>query len=327
MGRRARTPPTPASAGCCSAGRRARPPSPSGCRCPPTSRRWPRSRPWQDAGALALETATRGAAPAARGTHVSRTARRPPLHAHARHRLAAHVVLRADPRRGAAREHGGRGRAGGAGHGRRGQPGRRACRDHARPRARQPRPSRRPAVPDGRPAGRAPRSARWSTRCSSTPTRRPPTCTPSCGATSTSSGAGGRSTPPPTSWPRRCCRCSTPRWARWPAGLTLADIAARATGCASSTSSSRWSAATARPRPARRPAPGEWPTCCADTSPPTTRCGPTPTGWSHPSLGGQLLRGYLSGSIDVVLRVGAGQTALRGRRLQDQLARRPRARR
>ena len=45
------------------------------------------------------------------------------------------------------------------------------------------------------------------------------------------------------------------------------------------------------------------PTCCAATCRRTTRCARTPTGSSHPSLGGQLLRGYLSGSIDVVLRV------------------------
>ena len=38
--------------------------------------------------------------------------------------------------------------------------------------------------------------------------------------------------------------------------------------------------------------------------PTATRCAATPTGWSRPSLGGQALRGYLSGSIDVVLRVG-----------------------
>ena len=42
-----------------------------------------------------------------------------------------------------------------------------------------------------------------------------------------------------------------------------------------------------------------------------------------PALGDQALRGYLSGSIDVVLRVGAGaDAALRRRRLQDQPARR-----
>jgi exodeoxyribonuclease V beta subunit len=84
---------------------------------------------WQDAGALALETAMPGAAPPLEARSASRAARRPPFHAHARHRLAAHVVLRADPGRGAAREHGGRGRAGGAGHGRRGVPGGRAGRD------------------------------------------------------------------------------------------------------------------------------------------------------------------------------------------------------
>ena len=63
-----------------------------------------------------------------------------------------------------------------------------------------------------------------------------------------------------------------------------------------------------------------WPACCVATSPPTTRCGRTPTGWRAPGSGQQLLRGYLSGSIDVVLRVGC-RAALPGRRLQDQQAR------
>ena len=43
----------------------------------------------------------------------------------------------------------------------------------------------------------------------------------------------------------------------------------------------------------------------------------------HPALGGQDLRGYLTGSVDVVLRVpGGAGSAVPGRRLQDQLARR-----
>ena len=41
------------------------------------------------------------------------------------------------------------------------------------------------------------------------------------------------------------------------------------------------------------------------TCPTATRCGPTPTALDAPALGGQTLRGYLTGSIDVVLRVPA----------------------
>ena len=99
------------------------------------------------------------------------------------------------------------------------------------------------------------------------------------------------------------CRCSTPRSARWP------------TACGSSTSRLHRPAARARLRvPARRRRPHRRgagrrapaltsPACCAATCRTTTRCAPTPTGSSRPSLGGQVLRGYLSGSIDVVLRV------------------------
>ena len=42
------------------------------------------------------------------------------------------------------------------------------------------------------------------------------------------------------------------------------------------------------------------------TCPPTTRCARTPTRSSRPALGDQPLRGYLTGSIDVVLRVPDG---------------------
>ena len=61
------------------------------------------------------------------------------------------------------------------------------------------------------------RSARWCTRCSSTPTRRPPTSAPSCSATSTTSSAGGRSSSTARSWPTRWSRCPTRRSGRWSA--------------------------------------------------------------------------------------------------------------
>ena len=54
-----------------------------------------------------------------------------------------------------------------------------------------------------------------------------------------------------------------------------------ATGCASSTSSSLWSAATVPAATCPTSSSGRWPTCCAGTSQPTTRCGRTPTGWSR----------------------------------------------
>ncbi len=54
-----------------------------------------------------------------------------------------------------------------------------------------------------------------------------------------------------------------------------------ATGCASSTSSSLWSAATVPAATCQTSSSGRWPTCCAGTSPPTTRCGRTPTASSR----------------------------------------------
>ena len=122
------------------------------------------------------------------------------------------------------------------------------------------------------------RSAPWSTASSSTPTRRPPTSPPSWPAGSRSSAAGGPSTPPPRRSPRRCCRCRRPRSARWREDAPW-PRSGSATGCASSTSSSRWPVASARP-PATYPSPRQ-PPSCGVTWPPTTRCAPTPTGWSR----------------------------------------------
>ena len=122
--------------------------------------------------------------------------------------------------------------------------------------------------------------------------------------------------------PRRSCRCSTTSLGPLAGRPHAWSTSACATGCASSTSRSRWPAATYGRR-RRRPAGRDRPASCAGTSPRTTRCWRTPTGSRRPSLGGQSLRGYLSGSIDVVLRVGRrGRPAVPGRRLQDQPARR-----
>ena len=154
----------------------------------------------------------------------------------------------------------------------------------------------------GRPSGR------WCTACSSTPTRTRRTSRPSSDATSRSSAAGGRWTRRPTSWPRRCCRCSTPRSVRSPAA------------CAS------WTSAL----PDRlRELDFEFPLVGGDRPDrafPEVHLGLIAAVLRRhlsgrrpdaglrrpaesPSLGGQLLRGYLSGSIDVVLRVPDSGTA------------------
>ena len=227
-----------------------------------------------------------------------------PVHPEHRHRVAAHVVLRADPRRGAARHDRRRRRARGPGHGRRG-PGRRG-----------PAPGRSPdeSVPDGadlpspmaRPAGgrdlrlagprrpraRRPRGRRPARRAAATRAR--------------SNAGGGRSRRRPTRSREALVPMQHTSLGPLADGLHARRRSGCATGCASSTSSSRSSAATVPPPSCRWSRCEPWPTCCAATWARTTRCAPTPTGSSRRRSGGQLLRGYLSGSIDVVLRVPDG---------------------
>ena len=188
---------------------------------------------------------------------------------------------------------------------------------------------RRPAV-----AGRPPRTCR----------RRWPTCRP--GATfgslvhavlehadpafarpgrragdrrSASTRCGGRSTCADGRWPRRWCRCTTPAGSARP-GLTLRQIGLR-DRLRELDFEIRWPAAIGG-----RGAPDiGWP-----TSAPLLRAhlpaddplAPYADRLTGDALGDQSLRGYLTGSIDVVLRVRGGPP-VPGRRLQDQLARRP----
>ena len=130
----------------------------------------------------------------------------------------------------------------------------------------------------------------------------PRTSRPSSGDTSRSSAAGGRWTRRPTSWPRRCCRCSTPPSGRSPAACASLDIALpdrlreldfefplvggdRPDRAFPEVHLGLIAAVLRRHLPADDPM-----RAYADRL-------------ESPSLGGQLLRGYLSGSIDVVLRV------------------------
>ena len=183
-------------------------------------------------------------------------------------------------------------------------------------------PRRCAAVSDGRTAGRAPRSGRWCTQCSRTADPHAPDLRRRIGCT------GPR--PVAALARRRDTRC---------AGHGDAAAAHHTARPARAWADPR------RPRP-RRPAPR---TRLRD---PTGRrrsrrsaadvrlAEVAPLLRTHlpaddpllayadrleqPLLGRQSLRGYLSGSIDVVLRV-PGTPPIRRRRLQDQPARRPRA--
>ncbi len=127
---------------------------------------------------------------------------------------------------------------------------------------------------------------------------------------------------PPTSSPTRWSRLrDTPlgplrrrphaaRRRRWP------------TGCASSTSSCRWPAATVASRGRRRAAAATSRRCCGGTCPPATRSRPTPTRWTRP---GPRRPGAarLPHRLDRRRAAGARRrrrAALPRRRLQDQLA-------
>ena len=182
---------------------------------------------------------------------------------------------------------------------------------------------RRPAVADGRPARRRDLRLAGARRARA---RRPARARPARRARRRRSReqlalvAGRRR-------PRRAGRgagAAAPHPAR-PAGAR-ADARrhrAAATGSASSTSRSRWPGATAPAQPTY--AWPRWRRCCARTSPADDPLRAYADRLEQPPLGGQSLRGYLSGSIDVVLRVPRATAAVRGRRLQDQPARRPRA--
>ena len=144
---------------------------PGGSRVPTDDEACAALRGWQDGGrASRSRRPTPGPAPAPAARGRAGAARRPPVRPRARHRVAAHVVLRPDPRRGAAGQRRGRGRAGGAGHRRRGR--RAVVEELATPGRRSTTTwlavvcsPRWPTCPPAR------RSGRWCTRCSSTPTR------------------------------------------------------------------------------------------------------------------------------------------------------------
>ena len=216
-----------------------------------------------------------------------------------RHRLAPHVLLRADPGRGAAHRAGVDSEPEVTGTVDE-EPSREDV-DRRRPVRRARGRRRRPALADGRPARPARRSAPWCTACWSTPTRRPPDLRGrAAAARRASSGAGGRSTPAPTTLAEALLPMQQhparpagrrPHAGRHPAARPAARARLRVPA-------GRWRrgprGAGAAASDGRRAAP--------PPAAPTTRCGPTPTGSSRPALGDQALRGYLSGSIDVVLR-------------------------
>ena len=294
-GGRAGTPATPDSPVCCSAATPGVPSVPDAARVPSDFEVMAALAAWQQAGALGVE-------PAEPGGHLGRLPGRAggrstyagsPRVDTAWRRTSYSGLIRAEEQAapgvdsepedaGTVDEDRRRGRRGADGR-------------------RPPTTRRRPALADGGPArGRdlrlaGPRGAR---------ARRPAGPRPAAELEpgSPSSGAGGRSTPPPTSWPTRCCRCSTPRSARWPAAARWPT-----SGCRP--------AARARLRvPAgRRRRPGRTPTCRWPRWRGVLRrhlpADDPMRGLRRPARVARrsatsCLRGYLSGSIDVVLRVG-----------------------
>ena len=222
-----------------------------------------------------------------------------PLHPHPGHRLAAHVLQRADPRRRTTTP-GGRQRAGGAGHGRRA--GRAAARARAGRAGR-----RRPRSPlDDLPGGTAfgtlvhevledldPAAPRRALRRRG----RPP-----------SRRRRRRRRP----WPTGCARSCAPRWGR------RAGAGRRRGGRPAARARLRAAARRRRRRRSRTPRSPTSPRCCAGTTCGAARRLRRPAGRRSTP---QALRGFLTGSIDAVLRLPGPR--LRRRRLQDQPARAP----
>ena len=161
-----------------------------------------------------------------------------------------------------------------------------------------------------------------STACWRRPTSQAPISRPSSTRAWRSSGAAATSSsvtrrPRSPGSPQRSRRRSGRSWA----DLRLRDVR-RPTGSTSSASSSRWSAVTRRRAPSRR---ATSPRCSRRTCPPATRWRGYADRLRDPVLRWDL-RGYLTGTLDLVLRTRerGRLEPLRARRLQEQLARRRR---
>ena len=164
------------------------------------------------------------------------------------------------------------------------------------------------------------RSAHSSTRCWSTPIRLRRTSGPSCSATSPSSWSGGRSTSTPTHSPTPSSRSAPAPSDRWPT-IAPCSTCPSPTACASWTSSSRWRAATCRPTDgpgaARRRRAAAPPTPAGRRPRAVLRRHPRPRPGPRRAAAARLPH-------RVDRRGAACRPALPHRRLQDQLARRPR---
>ena len=148
---------------------------------------------------------------------------------------------------------------------------------------------------------RAPRSARWCTACSRRPTRCAADLEAELAATSRSSAVLGPVDTPADELAAALVPLHHTSLGPLAGGATLGDDRRCPTGCASWTSRSRWPVATSHPGVE---------VSLADVGalleqhlPTDDPLRPYAARLRAPGLGGQSLRGYLSGSIDVVLRV------------------------
>ena len=177
--------------------------------------------------------------------------------------------------------------------------GERGGRGPARDRAAGRPAGRRPAVADGRPAQghrlrhAGARGARTHRPDGRRPGRRTAGALRGGGQPPARAGRGAGAGRRAAAGAADPARGSSPTGGRWPTSR-------RPTGSPSSTSNCRWPAATTSTPTWCWP---RWRRCCGGTCRPTTRCSATPTGSRSPELGGQPLRGYLTGSLDVVLRL------------------------
>ena len=164
------------------------------------------------------------------------------------------------------------------------------------------RPTRR-AVADGRRCRSGRPSARWCTRCWSTPTRRRPTCARSCSARiARAAGPVAGRRRPGGARRRAGAGVRHARSGRWPAARRCATSRC-ATGSARWSSSCRCPAATCAATRPRAVTLGDVAPLLRAHLPAGDPLLPYADALAGPALGGQDLRGYLTGSVDVVLRV------------------------
>ena len=162
-----------------------------------------------------------------------------------------------------------------------------------------PAPAGWPDVADGRPARRDRVRQPGARRAGTGGHRRRPTCRPRCWRAAPSRWAPGPTASPRPSWRPACSRCCTPRSARSPSSAPW-PTSRRPTGWPNSASNCRWPAATGRRGTLTLGAVAD---LLGRHLPADDPLADYPDRLAAPELADTPLRGYLTGSLDAVLRL------------------------